>query len=88
MRTMSKPNHQPGPCPLQDAIEHIGLARVIAGQAITRMMVSEVRFLPDTPFREAQLPSFENPNIVPRQAQLAEYGDMIVVFKVLERSQE
>ena len=85
---MSKPNHQCGSCPLQDAIEHFGLAKFVKDSAVRQLMVSSVHFLPDTPFREAQLPSFENPHIVPQQAQLAEYGDMIVVFKVLERSRE
>ena len=85
---MSKPEYQHGPCPIQAAIEHVGLPSVIAEQFITRMMVSEFRFLPDTPYREAQLPSFESPNTYPMPAQLAEYGDLIVVFRVLEKSQE
>lgn len=85
---MSKPDHQRGPCPLQDAIEHFGLAKFVHDSAVRQMAVSSVHFLPDKPFRQAQLPSFESPHIVPQQAQLAEYGDMVVVFKVLERSQE
>lgn len=85
---MSKTNYQRGPCPLQDAIEHFGLAKLLQESAVRQLMVSSVHFLPDKPFRQAQLPSFDNPHIVPQQAQLAEYGDMIVVFKVLEKSQE
>jgi len=85
---MSKPDYQRGPCPLQDAIEHFGLAKFVKDNAVRQLTVSRVEFLPDKPFREAQLPSFENPNIVARQAQLAEYGDMVVVFKVLDRSPE
>lgn len=83
---MSQPEYQNGPCPLQSAIEHFGLANIVRESAIKRLMVSNVQFLPDKPGRAAQLPSFENYGLVPRQAQLAEYGDMVVVFKVLERS--
>lgn len=85
---MSNPEYHRGPCPLQNAIEQFRLAEFVKDNAIRQMTVSCVHFLPDKPFREAQLPSFDNPHVVPQQAQSAEYGDMLVVFKVLERSQE
>ncbi len=85
---MSNPEYHRGPCPLQDAIEQFRLADFVKNKGILQMTVSCVHLLPDKPFREAQLPSFDNPHVVPQQAQLAEYGDMVVVFKVRERSQE
>lgn len=85
---MSKPDFHYGVCPLQDAIAHFGLASVIAQQNVTRLMVSSVQFMPDVEPRDAVLPTFEDLHhrfIPPRPGQ---YGDLVVVFKVLEKSQE
>lgn len=87
---MSKPlPPERRPCPLQEAIEHVGLANVIVENAVKRLMVSEVRFLPDIPYRPARVyTSRDGTRTFNEPERLGEYGDLVVVFKVLEKSQE
>lgn len=86
---MSKPDFDRGVCPLQAAIEHFGLAKVIADSAVRQMTVAHVQFLPDVPYRPARvLTARRGGTVVCEPERIGQYGDLVVVFKVLEKSQE